>query len=180
MQFINKYLLGAFLVAIILLFMVSKKTLDYRNEAIRHESNEYALLNPTQGRVVNLTQEQFEDRLGFKIDSLNRLHGERVKHVKGLVTVKTKIVRKNVPMEIVKWDTVTRIRELAYLDSCFSVNVVDTVLSIQFADTIQIVNYFGKRSKKFLFIRYGKRHEHVKAFSKCGTVEVGSVKVVKE
>ncbi len=176
----NRYLLGALIVAIFLLFMVSKKALDYRNEAIRHESNEYALLNPTQGRVVMLTQEQFEDRLGFVMDSLNRVNKERMKHVKGLTTVKTKIVLQNVPMEVVKWDTVTRVRELAYLDSCFTVSVVDTTLTISFADTIQIVNYLGKRTKKFLFFRYGKRHEQVKAFSKCGTIEVESVKVVKE
>ena len=176
----NRTLVGLLLVAILLLFMVSRKALDYRNKAIRHESNEYALLNPTQGRVVNLTQEQFEDRMGFKIDSLNRLHSERMRHVQGLTTIKTKIVRQNVPMEVVRWDTITRIRELAYLDSCFTVSVVDTTLSIQFNDTIQIVNYLGKRSKKFLFIRYGKRHEHVKAFSKCGSIEVGQVKVIKE
>jgi len=83
-------------------------------------------------------------------------------------------------MEVVCYDTVTRIRELAYLDSCFKVSVIDTTLSIQFNDTIEIVNYMGKRSKKFLFIRYGKRHEHVKAFSKCGQIEIGSVKVVQQ
>jgi DNA-directed RNA polymerase len=176
----NRYLLGAILVLIFLLFMVGRKALDYRNEANRHESNEYALLNPTQGRVVNLTQEQFEDRLGFVVDSLNRVSKERMRHVKGLTTVKTKIVRQKVPMDVIKYDTVTRVRELAYLGSCFTVSVVDTILSIQFDDTIQIVNYLGKRSRKFLFIRYGKRHEHIKAFSKCGTVEVGSVKVVKD
>jgi hypothetical protein len=176
----NRTLVGLLVVCLIVMFMLLRKALDYRKEAMRLESNEYALLNPTQGRVVNLTEDQFEDRLGFKIDSLNRLHSERMKHIKGLTTIKTKIVRQNVPMEVVKWDTITRIRELAYLDSCFTVSVIDTTLSIQFNDTIQIVNYMGKRSKKFLFIRYGKRHEHVKAFSKCGQVEVGSVKMVKE
>jgi hypothetical protein len=162
------------------MIMLLRKALDYRKEAMRHESNEYALMNPTKGRVVNLTQDQFEDRLGFKIDSLNKLHKERMRRVQGLVTVKTKIVRQNVPMEVIRYDTVTRIRELAYFDSCFTVSLVDTTLSIQFNDTIQIVNYLGKRSRKFLFIRYGKRHEHVKAFSKCGEIEIGSIKVVKE
>jgi len=176
----NRYSLGAILVLLPLLSITGKLAHDWKQESERHESNEYALLNPTQGRVVNLTEEQFEDRLGFVIDSLNRVHGERIKHVKGLTTIKTKIVRQNVPMEVVRWDTVTRIRELAYLDSCFTVSIIDTTLSIEFADTIQIVNYLGKRSRKFLFIRYGKRHEHVKAFSKCGAVEVGSVKVINE
>jgi hypothetical protein len=162
------------------LLLIGKKMVDYKQESDRHESNEYALMNPSEGRVVNLTREQFEDRLGFKIDSLNRLHGERMKRVQGLVTVKTKIVRQNVPMEVVRFDTVTKVRQLAYLDSCFTVTIQDTTLSIEFNDTIQIVNHLGKRSKKFLFIRYGKRHELVKAFSKCGTIEVGSVKVVKE
>ena len=180
MQFINKYLLGALIVAILLLLFMGKLGYDWKQESKRHESNEYALLNPSEGRVVNLTREQFEDRLGFKIDSLNRVHGERIKRVQGLTTIKTKIVRQNVPMEVVRFDTVTRVRELAYLDSCFNVSVVDTVLSIQFNDTIQIVNHLGKRSRKFLFFRYGKRHELVKAFSKCGTVEVGSVKIIKE
>jgi hypothetical protein len=176
----NRTLVGLLVVCFIVMFMLLRKALDYRKEAMRLESNEYALMNPSEGRVVNLTEDQFEDRLGFVVDSLNRVHKERMKHIKGLTTIKTKIVRENVPMEVVKWDTVTRIRELAYLDSCFTVSVIDTTLSIQFNDTIQIVNYMGKRSKKFLFIRYGKRHEHVKAFSKCGQVEVGSVKVVKE
>lgn len=176
----NRSLVGALVVCFIVMFMLLRKALDYRKEAMRLESNEYALMNPTQGRVVNLTKDQFEDRLGFKIDSLNKVHKERMNHIKGLTTIKTKIVRENVPMEVIRYDTITRIRELAYLDSCFSVSVIDTTLSIQFNDTIQIVNYMGKRSKKFLFIRYGKRHEHVKAFSKCGTIEVGSVKVVKE
>jgi hypothetical protein len=176
----NRSLVGALVVCFIVMFMLLRKALDYRKEAMRHESNEYALLNPSQGRVVNLTKDQFEDRLGFKIDSLNKLHKERIKHIIGLTTIKTKIVRENVPMEVICYDTITRIRELAYLDSCFSVSIIDTTLSIQFNDTIQIVNYMGKRSKKFLFIRYGKRHEHVKAFSKCGQIEIGSVKVVKE
>jgi hypothetical protein len=162
------------------MLMLLRKALDYRKETMRHESNEYALLNPTQGRVINLTEDQFEDRLGFKIDSLNKLHKERMKHIVGLTTIKTKIVRQNVPMEVIRYDTITKIRELAYLDSCFTVSLVDTTLSIEFNDTIQIVNYLGKRSRKFLFIRYGKRHEHVKAFSKCGEIEIGSVKVVKE
>jgi hypothetical protein len=176
----NRSLVGLLVVCLIVMFMLLRKALDYRKEAMRLESNEYALMNPTQGRVVNLTEDQFEDRLCFKIDSLNKVHKERMKHIKGLTTIKTKIVRQNVPMEVVRYDTITRIRELAYLDSCFSVSVIDTTLSIQFNDTIQIVNYMGKRSKKFLFIRYGKRHEHVKAFSKCGEIEIGSVKVVKE
>jgi hypothetical protein len=176
----NRYLIGLILVLSFALILITQKACDYKTESERHESNEYALLNPSQGRVVNLTKDQFEDRLGFKIDSLNKLHKERMKHVIGLTTIKTKIVRENVPMEVIRYDTVTRIRELAYLDSCFSVSLVDTTLSIQFKDTIQIVNYLGKRSKKFLFIRYGKRHEHVKAFSKCGQIEIGSVKVVKE
>lgn len=176
----NRYLIGLVAVLSLALFLISQKACDYKKESERHESNEYALLNPTQGRVVNLTKEQFEDRLGFVVDSLNRVNKERIKHVKGLTTVRTKIVRQNVPMEVIRYDTITRVRELAYLDSCFTVSVIDTTLSIEFADTIQIVNYLGKRSKKFLFIRYGKRHEHVKAFSKCGTVEVGSVKVIKE
>jgi hypothetical protein len=137
-------------------------------------------MNPSEGRVVNLTREQFDDRLGFVVDSLNRENKERMKHVQGLTTIKTKIVRQNVPMEVIRYDTVTRVRKLAYLDSCFRVTIQDTTLSIQFNDTIQIVNHLGKRSKKFLFIRYGKRHELVKAFSKCGTVEVGSVKIIKE
>jgi hypothetical protein len=180
MQFINKYLLGALIVAILLLLFMGKLGYDWKQESDRHESNEYALMNPSEGRVVNLTKEQFEDRLGFVVDSLNRVNKERMRHVKGLTTVKTKILRQNVPMEVVRYDTITSVRELAYFDSCFKVSVVDTVLSISFNDTIQIVNHLGKRSKKFLFFRYGKRHEHVKAFSKCGTVEVGSVKVVKE
>lgn len=176
----NRTLVGLLVVCFIFMIMLLRKALDYRKEAMRHESNEYALMNPTKGRVVNLTQDQFEDRLGFKIDSLNKLHKERMRRVQGLVTVKTKIVRQNVPMEVIRYDTVTRIRELAYFDSCFTVSLVDTTLSIQFNDTIQIVNYLGKRSRKFLFIRYGKRHEHVKAFSKCGEIEIGSIKVVKE
>jgi hypothetical protein len=180
MQFINKYLLGALIVAILLLLFMGKLGYDWKQESDRHESNEYALLNPSEGRVVNLTREQFDDRLGFVVDSLNRVNKERMRRVQGLVTVKTKIVRKNVPMEVVRFDTVTRVRELAYLDSCFTVTIQDTTLSISFSDTIQIVNHLGKRSRKFLFFRYGKRHELVKAFSKCGTVEVGSVKVIKE
>ena len=176
----NRYLIGLVVLLIFTLLLIGKKMVDYKKESDRHESNEYALMNPTEGRVVNLTREQFEDRLGFKIDSLNRLHAERMRRVQGLVTVKTKIVRKNVPMEVVRFDTVTRVRELAYLDSCFTVTIQDTTLSIQFNDTIQIVNHLGKRSRKFLFFRYGKRHELVKAFSKCGTVEVGSVKVIKD
>ena len=176
----NRTLVGLLVVCLIVMLMLLRKALDYRKETMRHESNEYALLNPTQGRVINLTEDQFEDRLGFKIDSLNKLHKERMKHIVGLTTIKTKIVRQNVPMEVIRYDTITKIRELAYLDSCFTVSLVDTTLSIQFNDTIQIVNYLGKRSRKFLFIRYGKRHEHVKAFSKCGEIEIGSVKVVKE
>jgi hypothetical protein len=176
----NKFLISTLIFVIILLGISIKLTHDWKKESDRHESNEYALMNPSEGRVVNLTREQFEDRLGFKIDSLNRVHGERMKRVQGLTTIKTKIVRQNVPMEVIRYDTVTRIRQLAYLDSCFTVSIVDTTLSISFSDTIQIVNYLGKRSKKFLFFRYGKRHEHVKAFSKCGTVEVGSFKIVKE
>jgi hypothetical protein len=176
----NRYLIGLVVLLIFALLLIGKKMVDYKQESDRHESNEYALMNPSEGRVVNLTREQFEDRLGFKIDSLNRLHGERMRRVKGLTTIKTKIVRQNVPMEVVRYDTVTRIRQLTYLDSCFTVTIQDTTLSISFSDTIQIVNHLGKRSKKFLFFRYGKRHELVKAFSKCGTVEVGSVTVVKE
>jgi len=176
----NRYLIGLVVLLIFALLLIGKKMVDYKQESDRHESNEYALLNPSEGRVVNLTREQFEDRLGFVVDSLNRISKERIKRVQGLTTIKTKIVRQNVPMEVIRFDTITRVRELAYLDSCFTVSVVDTVLSIQFNDTIQIVNHLGKRSKKFLFFRYGKRHEHVKAFSKCGTIEVGSVKVIKE
>jgi hypothetical protein len=176
----NRYLIGLVVLLIFALLLIGKKMVDYKQESDRHESNEYALLNPTEGRVVNLTREQFEDRLGFVVDSLNRVNKERIKHVQGLTTIKTKIVRKNVPMEVVKWDTVTKVRQLSYLDSCFTVTIQDTTLSIEFNDTIQIVNYLGKRSKKFLFFRYGKRHELVKAFSKCGQVEVGSVKVIKE
>jgi hypothetical protein len=176
----NRYLIGLILVLLFALILITQKACDYKTESERHESNEYALLNPSQGRVVNLTKDQFEDRLGFKIDSLNKAHKERMKHIVGLTTIKTKIVRQNVPMEVIRYDTVTHIRELAYLDSCFKVSVIDTTLSISFNDTIEIVNYLGKRSKKFLFIRYGKRHEHIKAFSKCGQIEIGSVKVVKE
>jgi hypothetical protein len=176
----NRYLIGLVVLLIFALLLIGKKMVDYKKESDRHESNEYALMNPSEGRVVNLTREQFEDRLGFVVDSLNRVNKERIKHVQGLTTIKTKIVRQNVPMEVVKYDTVTRVRELAYFDSCFKVSVVDTVLSISFNDTIQIVNHLGKRSRKFLFFRYGKRHEHVKAFSKCGTIEVGSVKIIKE
>ena len=176
----NRYLIGLVVLLIFALLLIGKKMVDYKKESDRHESNEYALLNPSEGRVVNLTREQFEDRLGFVVDSLNRISKERIKHVQGLTTIKTKIVRQNVPMEVIRYDTVTKVRQLAYLDSCFTVTIHDTTLSIEFNDTIQIVNHLGKRSKKFLFFRYGKRHELVKAFSKCGTVEVGSVKVVKE
>jgi hypothetical protein len=176
----NRYLIGLVVLLIFALLLIGKKMDDYKQESQRHESNEYALMNPSEGRVVNLTREQFDDRLGFVVDSLNRVNKERIKHVQGLTTVKTKIVRQNVPMEVIRYDTVTKVRQLAYLDSCFTVTIQDTTLSIQFNDTIQIVNHLGKRSKKFLFFRYGKRHELVKAFSKCGTVEVGSVKIIKE
>ena len=92
----NRYLIGLVVLLIFALLLIGKKMVDYKQESDRHESNEYALMNPSEGRVVNLTREQFEDRLGFKIDSLNRLHGERMRRVKGLTTIKTKIVRQNV------------------------------------------------------------------------------------
>lgn len=187
----NRYSLGAILVLLLLLIITGKLAHDWKQDAERHESNEYALLNPTQGRVVNLTEEQFDDRLGFVIDSMNTLRkGDKIKYVQELTTVKSNYAVKGAAMKrskipdftpsigSVRIDTM--LQKLSYTGGCFNVEIVDTTLNISFADTIQIVNYLGKRSKKFLFIRYGKRHEHIKAFSKCGTVEVGQVKVIKE
>lgn len=193
----NRYLIGSLIVCLLALFLITQKACDYKQESERHESNEYALMNPSEGRVVNLTEDQFEDRLGFKIDSMNTLRkGDKMKHVQELTTVKSSYAVKGAAMKRTKVSAIpdkslpsistgsvridTMLQKLSYTGGCFNVEIIDTTLNISFADTIQIVNYLGKRSKKFLFIRYGKRHEHVKAFSKCGTIEVSSVKVVKE
>jgi hypothetical protein len=145
----------------------------------------YAAANQVaSNRVIQeqLSRAEFHRFYEAKIDSLKQLG---LKRVDGVTSVKIRKVYSDrmVWRDSIVHDTIPiPVRVVAASDSCLNLNVTDMGDSVQVDAVIaiqaEVVYLRGERSKRFWFVRYGRRVPTVHVLSNCGQVHVRSVTVV--
>ena len=176
------------------IFLLTLERESWKHKAIiANENYEAQLLNSkglTNGytRTLQLTQDQFKEREGSYLDSINKLSDEKIKLAHVLRLTKFELSKKQqVRVEwrdsLIAGDTVRVGRCVSVMDSCLSINVfepegsdtayVDLQLDIQ----ASVIVYEGKRSKQAsLFglnlFRYGKRITSAKMNTNCENASI--------
>jgi hypothetical protein len=176
------------------IFLLTLERESWKHKAIIANENYEAQLLNSKGlangytRTLQLTQDQFKEREGSYLDSINKLSDEKIKLAHVLRLTKFELSKKQqVRVEwrdsLIAGDTVRVGRCVSVMDSCLSINVfepegsdtayVDLQLDIQ----ASVIVYEGKRSKQAkLFglnlFRYGKRITSAKMNTNCENASI--------
>lgn len=145
-------------------------------------------LNDGRARTLQLTQDQFKEREGAYLDSLNKLSDDKIKLANVLRLTKFQLSKKQ--QTRVEWrdsliagDTIRIGRCVAVIDDCLSIDLFepegsDTVyVDLQLDIQASVIVYEGKRSKQVkLFglnlFRYGKRITSAKMDTNCENASI--------
>lgn len=176
------------------IFLLTLERNAWKHKAIiANENYEAQLLNSKQlanghTRTLQLTKDQFKEREGAYLDSINELSDEKIKLSHVLRLTKFKLSKKQ--QTRVEWrdsliagDTIRVGRTIAVTDSCLSVNVFEpegsdtAYVDLQLDIKASVVVYEGKRSKQAkLFglnlFRYGKRITSAKMNTNCENASI--------
>ena len=186
------------------IFLLTLERESWKHKAIIANENYEAQLLKSKGlangytRTLQLTQDQFKEREGSYLDSINKLSDEKIKLAHVLRLTKFELSKKQqVRVEwrdsLIAGDTVRVGRCVSVMDSCLSINVfepegsdtayVDLQLDIQ----ASVIVYEGKRSKQAsLFglnlFRYGKRITSAKMDTNCenASIIIDDVEIIKK
>ena len=176
------------------IFLLTLERESWKHKAIiANENYEAQLLSSKRladgnARTLQLTQDQFKEREGAYLDSINKLSDEKIKLAHVLRLTKFELSKKQqVRVEwrdsLIAGDTIRVGRCVSVMDSCLSINVfepegsdtayVDLQLDIQ----ASVIVYEGKRSKQAsLFglnlFRYGKRITSAKMDTNCENASI--------
>ena len=177
----------------VIFFLTIERDAWKHKAIIANENYEAQLLSSKrlangQTRTLQLTQDQFKEREGAYLDSINKLSDDKIKLAHVLRLTKFKLSKKQeVRVEwrdsLIAGDTIRVGRTIAVTDSCLSVNVfepegsdtayVDLVLDIK----ASVIVYEGKRTNQVkLFglnlFRYGKRITSAKMDTNCENASI--------
>jgi hypothetical protein len=176
------------------IFLLTLERNAWKHKAIiANENYEAELLNSKQlndghARTLQLTQDQFKEREGAYLDSINKLSDDKIKLANVLRLTKFQLSKKQ--QTRVEWrdsliagDTIRIGRTIADTDSCLSINVFepessDTAYVSSFLDIkASVIVYEGKRTNQVkLFglnlFRYGKRITSAKMDTNCENASI--------
>lgn len=176
------------------IFLLTLERNAWKHKAIiANENYEAELLNSKQlndghARTLQLTQDQFKEREGAYLDSLNKLSDDKIKLANVLRLTKFQLSKKQ--QTRVEWrdsliagDTIRIGRCVAVIDDCLSIDLFepegsDTVyVDLQLDIQASVIVYEGKRSKQVkLFglnlFRYGKRITSAKMDTNCENASI--------
>jgi len=188
--------LVAIICAILLgvIFLLTLERNAWKHKAIiANENYEAQLLSSKrlangQTRTLQLTKDQFKEREGAYLDSINKLSDDKIKLAHVLRLTKFELSKKQqVRVEwrdsLIVGDTVRVGRCVAVTDSCLSIDIFepegsDTVyVDLQLDIQASVIVYEGKRSKQAkLFglnlFRYGKRITSAKMDTNCENASI--------
>jgi hypothetical protein len=177
----------------VIFFLTIERDAWKHKAIIANENYEAQLLSSKQlangqARTLQLTQDQFKEREGAYLDSLNKLSDEKIKLSHVLRMTKFELTKKQ--QTRVEWrdsliagDTIRIGRCVSVNDTCLSVNLfepegsdtvyVDLVLDIK----ASVIVYEGKRTNQVkLFglnlFRYGKRITSAKMDTNCDNASI--------
>ena len=158
------------------------------NENFEAELLNSKRLNDGHARTLQLTQDQFKEREGTYLDSINKLSDDKIKLAHVLRLTKFELSKKqDVRVEwrdsLIAGDTVRIGRCVSVIDSCLSVNVFepegsDTAYVSSFLDIkASVIVYEGKRTNQakifgLNLFRYGKRITSAKMNTNCDNASI--------
>jgi len=194
-------------VAIILFFLFGfsfAKWQHWKDEARRHENNWNASImsaqNERNGFAIQqrLTKDQFDQKYGKLIDSLNRISKENIRLNRMLSFTRIELERQRLNVKIdwkdslINGDTIRIGRKLMFRDSCVRFDVfypTDSsyaLVSSRLRIKADLLVYRGKRMKQFRpfgigLWRYGPRQVNAEVFTNCdsASVKVENIEIVK-
>jgi hypothetical protein len=188
--------LVAIICAILLgiIFFLTLERESWKHKAIiANENYESQLLSSKQlangyTRTLLLTEDQFKDREGAYLDSINKLSDDKIKLAHVLRLTKFELSKKQqVRVEwrdsLIVGDTIRIGRCVAVNDSCLSINLFepegsDTVyVDLELEIKASVIVYEGKRTNQVkLFglnlFRYGKRTTTAKMNTNCENASI--------
>jgi hypothetical protein len=176
------------------IFLLTLERDSWKHKAIiANENYEAELLNSKrlangQTRTLQLTQDQFKEREGAYLDSINKLSDDKIKLSHVLRLTKFELSKKQ--QTRVEWrdsliagDTIRIGRCVSVIDDCLSIDLFepegsDTVyVDLELEIKSSVIVYEGKRSKQAkLFginlFRYGKRITTAKMDTNCKNASI--------
>lgn len=192
----------AILLGVIFLLTIERDAWKHK-AIIANENYEAQLLSSKQlanghTRTLLLTQDQFKEREGAYLDSINKLSDDKIKLAHVLRLTKFKLNKKQ--QTRVEWrdsliagDTIRIGRSIAVTDSCLAINVFepegsDTAFVSSFLDIkANVIVYEGKRTNQAkLFginlFRYGKRTTSAQMNTNCenATIIIEDVEIINK
>jgi len=177
----------------VIFFLTLERNAWKHKAIIANENYEAELLNSKQlndghTRTLLLTKDQFKEREGAYLDSINKLSDDKIKLAHVLRLTKFELSKKQqVRVEwrdsLIVGDTVRIGRCVAIDDSCLSINIFepegsDTVyVDLQLDIQASVIVYEGKRTNQVkLFglnlFRYGKRTTTAKMNTNCENASI--------
>lgn len=186
----KKYIVLGFILLAISLSVVTKLYLNERGERIRHQENysQREEFSETQVSQIKLTQKEFEEQMEDStkklLDSLKIKPKRVIKYIK---TVHRDIDASDIVVETIqKNDT-----SFTFMDTtgCFLIEgrtdifldkPITTITHKEYINTSQYFLYKGKRAKKFLFFRVGKRKMALRIVPECGEESIEIIEVIKK
>jgi hypothetical protein len=177
----------------VIFFLTAERNAWKHKAIIANENYEAELLNSKQlndgnARTLLLTKDQFKEREGAYLDSINKLSDDKIKLAHVLRITKFELSKKQqVRVEwrdsLIVGDTVRIGRCVAIDDSCLSINIFepegsDTVyVDLQLDIQASVIVYEGKRTNQVkLFglnlFRYGKRTTTAKMNTNCENASI--------
>lgn len=177
----------------VIFFLTSERNAWKHKAIIANENYEAQLLSSKQlanghTRTLLLTEDQFKEREGSYLDSINKLSDDKIKLAHVLRLTKFELSKKQqVRVEwrdsLIVGDTVRIGRCVAVNDSCLSIDIFepegsDTVyVDLQLDIQASVIVYEGKRTKQVkLFglnlFRYGKRTTTAKMDTNCENASI--------
>jgi hypothetical protein len=177
----------------VIFFLTIERNAWKQKAIISNENYEAQLLSSKRlanghTRTLLLTEEQFKEREGSYLDSINKLSDDKIKLTNVLRLTKFELSKKQqVRVEwrdsLIAGDTIRIGRSVAVNDSCLSIDIFepegsDTVyVDLQLDIQASVIVYEGKRTKQVkLFglnlFRYGKRTTTAKMNTNCENASI--------
>ena len=182
----------AILISAIFLLMLERDSWKHK-AIIANENYEAELLlskqlNDGHSRTLQLTKDQFREREGAYLDSLNKLSDDKIKLAHVLRLTKFQLSKKQEARvewrdSLIAGDTIRIGRCVSVVDSCLSVDVFEpegsdtAYVSLELDIKASVIVYEGKRSNQAkLFginlFRYGKRITTAKMNTNCDNASI--------
>lgn len=190
-----KYLISGLIIISLLLLNQCRLTEKYRDKSVRWEEN-YDNLKDSSS-VSYMTYEEYKKRMSEKVEDLMDSLNVKSKSLSSITETKLKVVyvkeAKAETMDIeIRKNVITKEKEriLPFVHSppCFNLEgymtLTDSLPNLTFTKVEHVNNItdvvYMQRSKKFLFIKYGKWRARRVVVPECGEVKSERIDIVKE